>query len=99
MKPIAAYLGWSPDPASPAHLKHALHGFEGLQAQRFIHINGRRQGLEADLQFLQGVEPHVGACVAAAAIEPWDVEQGFLWNPSLHLMQDPRFRQNDEAVA
>lgn len=85
--------------ALAAHFEHALHRFQSLEAQRFVHIDRRREGLQAGLQFLQGVKPHVGAGIAAATIQSRNVEQGFLWNPLLHLMQDPRFRQNDEAVA
>ena len=45
----------------------------------------------------QGVEPHMRAGIAAAAIEARHIDQGFLRHPLVHLMENPGLREHDET--
>lgn len=63
-----------------------------------MHPDLRAFIFHAQVEFLQGVEPHVGALGAVAAAVVRAVDKGLLRRELLHLVDDTRFRQDDELL-
>ena len=83
---------------SKAHFQHTLDWFQGPESNLFVHFNRWFEGLQASLQFFKGVESHVRAGIAAAAIQPRHIQEGFVRNSLFHLVNDARFGQHNECV-
>ena len=67
-------------------------------SQAFLQLNGGVHRLKAVMQLLKCVETHVGTGIAAASVDTGNIDQGFVRDPLLHLVKNPRFRENDECV-
>ena len=84
--------------ASAAHGQHGFDWLEGLLADGFVHLYGRLTCHKTTPQLFERIQAHVRAGVAAATIGSWNIEKLFVGEPSLHLVNDPRLREHDEAV-
>ena len=78
--------------------QHFLDRIQGPSSQAFLQLNGGVYRLKAVMQLLKCVETHVGTGIAAASVDTWNIDQGFVGDPLLHLVKNPRFREDDECV-
>ena len=63
--------------ASATQFQHPLDRSEGLLSELLVEFHRRFKCLQAIVQFLQCVQTHVGAGIAAAAVESGHIDQGF----------------------